>query len=119
MEAHGASVNVGSFLGGNNVRQYAKGTSQGPASPAELDSMRTVVRWAMEGGAFGIATALIYPPATFASTEELIEALEGHGALRRRLHHPHAVRGRRGTWRPWTRPSASAPRGASRWRSTT
>jgi N-acyl-D-amino-acid deacylase len=53
---------------------YAKGASQGPASPAELDSMRTVVRWAMEGGAFGIATALIYPPATFASTEELIEA---------------------------------------------
>jgi N-acyl-D-amino-acid deacylase len=74
MEENGASVNVGSFLGGNNVRQYAKGTSQGPASPAELDSMRTVVRWAMEGGAFGIATALIYPPATFASTEELIEA---------------------------------------------
>jgi N-acyl-D-amino-acid deacylase len=74
MEANGASVNVGSFLGGNNVRTYAKGASQGPASPAELDSMRTVVRWAMEGGAFGIATALIYPPATFASTTELIEA---------------------------------------------
>jgi N-acyl-D-amino-acid deacylase len=74
MEANGASVNVGSFLGGTNVRTYAKGASQGPASPAELDSMRTVVRWAMEGGAFGIATALIYPPATFASTEELIEA---------------------------------------------
>jgi N-acyl-D-amino-acid deacylase len=36
--------------------------------------MREVVRWAMEGGAFGIATALIYPPATFATTEELIEA---------------------------------------------
>ncbi|MGH7504290.1 MAG: N-acyl-D-amino-acid deacylase family protein, partial [Longimicrobiales bacterium] len=40
----------------------------------ELDSMRKVVRWAMEGGAFGIATALIYPPANFATTEELIEA---------------------------------------------
>jgi dihydroorotase/N-acyl-D-amino-acid deacylase len=74
MESRGASVNVGSFLGGTNVRMYAKGASQGPASPAELDSMRTVVQWAMEGGAFGIATALIYPPATFASTEELIEA---------------------------------------------
>jgi N-acyl-D-amino-acid deacylase len=74
MEANGASVNVGSFLGGTNVRTYAKGASQGPASAAELDSMRTVVRWAMEGGAFGIATALIYPPATFASTTELIEA---------------------------------------------
>jgi dihydroorotase/N-acyl-D-amino-acid deacylase len=36
--------------------------------------MRKVVRWAMEGGAFGIATALIYPPANFATTEELVEA---------------------------------------------
>ena len=74
MEEHGAAVNVASFLGGNNVRQYAKGTSQGAPSAAELDSMRKVVRWAMEGGALGIATALIYPPATFATTEELIEA---------------------------------------------
>lgn len=74
MEEHGASVNVGSFLGGNNVREYAKGQSQGPPTAAELDSMRKVVRWAMEGGAFGIATALIYPPATFAGTDELIEA---------------------------------------------
>ncbi len=76
MEAHGASVNVGSFLGGNNVRQYAKGMSQGAPNAAELDSMRKVVRWAMEGGAFGIATALIYPPANFATTEELIEAAQ-------------------------------------------
>jgi dihydroorotase/N-acyl-D-amino-acid deacylase len=74
MEEHGAAVNVGSFLGGNNVREYAKGMAQGAPTPAELDSMRKVVRWAMEGGAFGIATALIYPPANFATTEELIEA---------------------------------------------
>ena len=74
MEEHGAAVNVASFLGGNNVRQYAKGTSQGAPSATELDSMRKVVRWAMEGGALGIATALIYPPATFATTEELVEA---------------------------------------------
>ncbi len=74
MEEHGAAVNVASFLGGNNVRQYAKGTSLGAPTPAELDSMRKVVRWAMEGGALGIATALIYPPASFATTEELIEA---------------------------------------------
>jgi N-acyl-D-amino-acid deacylase len=73
MEAHGASVNVGSFLGGSNVRMYGRGSSQGAATPSELDSMRKVVRWAMEGGAFGIATALIYPPATFASTAELVE----------------------------------------------
>jgi dihydroorotase/N-acyl-D-amino-acid deacylase len=74
MEEHGASVNIGSFLGGDNVRQYAKGMTRGAPTPAELDSMRKVVRWAMEGGAFGIATALIYPPSTFATTGELIEA---------------------------------------------
>src|SRR5690606_30002707 len=74
MEEHGASVNVGAFLGGDNVRSYAMGMRQGTPSAAELDSMRKVVRWAMEGGAFGIATALIYPPANFASTEELVEA---------------------------------------------
>jgi N-acyl-D-amino-acid deacylase len=74
MEEHGASVNFGSFLGGDNVRTYAKGASQGAPTAAELDSMRKVVRWAMEGGAFGLATALIYPPSTFAASPELIEA---------------------------------------------
>jgi dihydroorotase/N-acyl-D-amino-acid deacylase len=74
MEAHGNAVNVGSFLGASNVRQYAKGTAQGVPNAAELDSMRKVVRWAMEGGAYGIASALIYPPGNFATTEELVEA---------------------------------------------
>jgi N-acyl-D-amino-acid deacylase len=73
MEAYGASANVGSFVGGSTIRAYGKGQAMGPATPAELDSMRTAVRWAMEEGAFGIATALIYPPGNFASTEELIE----------------------------------------------
>ena len=73
MQAHGGSVNFGSFLGADNIRRYGKGSMQGPATAAELDSMRKIVRWAMRDGAFGIASALIYPPATFASTEELIE----------------------------------------------
>jgi dihydroorotase/N-acyl-D-amino-acid deacylase len=74
MATHGASVNVASFLGGDNVRTYAKGETMGPPNAAELDSMRKMVRWAMEGGALGFATALIYPPSNFATTEELIEA---------------------------------------------
>ncbi|HSL72378.1 MAG TPA: D-aminoacylase [Longimicrobiales bacterium] len=74
MEQHGASVNFGSFLGGDNVRTYAMGYAQGAPNAEQLDSMRKVVRWAMEGGAFGIATALIYPPANFATTTELVEA---------------------------------------------
>lgn len=73
MELHGNSVNVGSFLGAGTVRVFGKGEAQGPATAAELDTMRAVVRRAMEDGAFGIGSALIYPPGNYASTEELIE----------------------------------------------
>lgn len=73
MHANGPSANVGSFVGGGTIRVYGKGEAMGPATLAELDSMRRAVRWAMEDGAFGIATALIYPPGNFASPEELIE----------------------------------------------
>ncbi len=73
MEEHGVSPNVGSFVGGSTVRAYAKGMEIGPPTPAELDTMRAVMRRAMEDGAFGIATALVYPPGNFATTEELIE----------------------------------------------
>jgi dihydroorotase/N-acyl-D-amino-acid deacylase len=73
MEANGVSPNIGSFVGASTIRMYGKGQAVGPATPAELDSMRTAVRWAMEGGAFGVGSALIYPPGNFASTEELIE----------------------------------------------
>ena len=73
MEQHHASVNVGSFVGAGTVRAYAKGMSPGPATPAEVDTMRRVVRDAMRDGAFGVGSALIYPPGNYASTEELIE----------------------------------------------
>jgi dihydroorotase/N-acyl-D-amino-acid deacylase len=73
MERHTASVNIGSFLGAGGVRQYAKNMAQGAPTPAELDTMRLVVHDAMRDGAFGLASALIYPPGNYASTEELIE----------------------------------------------
>ncbi len=73
MRRHGTAVNVGSFLGAGTVRAYAKGMAEGPATPAELDTMRRVVRDAMSDGALGVASALIYPPGSYASTEELIE----------------------------------------------
>ncbi len=73
MQRHGTSANFGSFIGATTVRMYAKGSAQGAANPAELDTMRAVVRNGMRDGAFGVASALIYPPGTFASTEELIE----------------------------------------------
>jgi dihydroorotase/N-acyl-D-amino-acid deacylase len=73
MERHTASVNVGSFIGAGGVRQYAKNMAEGAPTAAELDTMRLVVRQAMRDGAFGLASALIYPPGNYASTEELIE----------------------------------------------
>jgi N-acyl-D-amino-acid deacylase len=73
MEQHHGSVNVGSFVGAGTVRAYAKGMTAGAATPAELDTMRRVVADAMRDGAFGVGSALIYPPGSYASTEELIE----------------------------------------------
>ena len=73
MERHGTAVNVGSFLGAGTVRAYAKGMAEGAPTPAEVDTMRRVVRDAMRDGAFGVASALIYPPGSYAATEELIE----------------------------------------------
>jgi len=73
MEKHTASVNFGSFVGAGTVRAYAKGMTEGHANPAELDTMRRVVRDAMLDGAFGVGSALIYPPGNYASTSELIE----------------------------------------------
>jgi len=73
MERHGNAVNVGSFIGAATVREYVMGRAQGAPNAAQLDSMRRVVRDAMQDGAFGIASALIYPPGSYATTGELIE----------------------------------------------
>ncbi len=75
MEANGVSPNVGSFVGATTIRVYGKGEAAGPATEAELDTMRAAVRRAMEDGAFGVASALIYPPGAFASTDELAEVV--------------------------------------------
>ena len=73
MGRHPNSVNVGSYLGAATVRAYAMGQRKGEPTAAELETMRTVVRAAMQDGAFGISSALIYPPGSYATTRELIE----------------------------------------------
>jgi N-acyl-D-amino-acid deacylase len=73
MKRHGTSTNFGSFVGAATVRMYVKGMAMGSPTDAEIKEMRRLVQNAMEDGAFGIASALIYPPGSFATTEELIE----------------------------------------------
>jgi N-acyl-D-amino-acid deacylase len=73
LEQRGVSCNVASFLGAATVREYVIGFEDKQPTPQQLDQMRELVRQAMEDGALGIGSALIYPPAFFAKTEELIE----------------------------------------------
>jgi dihydroorotase/N-acyl-D-amino-acid deacylase len=75
-EGRGVSVNVGSFIGGSTVREYGKGYDLGEATAAELETMRRVIAEAMEDGAFGLASALIYPPGAFAGMDELAALCE-------------------------------------------
>ena len=84
MQAHGTSPNVGSFIGAATVRVYAKGQAIGKPDAGELDTMRAVVRRAMQDGAFGIGSALIYPPGNYATTDELVEmakAMSPYGGI--------------------------------------
>ena len=73
LERRGISPNVASFVGAATVREHVLGLENRPPTPAELERMKVLVAQAMEEGALGLTTALIYTPATFASTEELIE----------------------------------------------
>jgi N-acyl-D-amino-acid deacylase len=68
----GVSPNVASFIGAATPRVYVMGRANRAPTAAELDEMRGVVRQAMDEGAIGIASALIYAPGAYASTDELI-----------------------------------------------
>ncbi len=73
LEDRGIATNVGSFVGATTVRIHEIGYEDRPATAEELDRMRALVRHAMEEGAFGLGSSLIYTPAFYAPTEELIE----------------------------------------------
>jgi len=76
LENRGISPNIASFIGAATPREYVIGHEDRPATPEELEEMRTLVRGAMEDGALGVASALIYPPGSFAGTAELIALAE-------------------------------------------
>ena len=73
LEKRGVSCNVASFIGATTIRENVIGFEDKQPTPEQLDEMRELVRKEMEAGALGIGTSLIYPPAFYAKTEELIE----------------------------------------------
>lgn len=73
LEKKGVACNIASFVGATSVRVHEVGYENRAPTPAELENMKALVRQAMEEGAVGLGASLIYAPAFYASTEEIIE----------------------------------------------
>ncbi|MDH5239994.1 MAG: D-aminoacylase, partial [Gammaproteobacteria bacterium] len=73
LENKGVSPNVASFVGATTLRIHEIGFDDRPPTPDELENMKALTRQAMKEGAMGLGSSLIYPPAFFASTDELVE----------------------------------------------
>ena len=73
LEKNGISMNFGTYYGATQARVAVVGQDARDPSPDELAKMRSIVETAMKAGALGVSTALIYPPASYSKTEELIE----------------------------------------------
>jgi N-acyl-D-amino-acid deacylase len=76
LEERGISPNVASYVGATTLRIHEVGYDDRDPSPAELARMQDLVRQAMRDGALGVGSSLIYAPASYASTEELIALVE-------------------------------------------
>ncbi len=73
VERHGTSANIASFIGATTLRIHTVGFQNRRPTPEELETMRRLVRQEMQAGALGIGSSLIYAPAFYADTQELIE----------------------------------------------
>ena len=73
MTRRGISCNVASFVGATTLRMHAIGMDNRPPSSKELEEMKILAAQAMEEGALGIGASLIYAPASYSSTDELVE----------------------------------------------
>ena len=76
LEDKGVSTNLASFVGATTVRIHELGFEDRAPTPEELDRMRALVRTAMEEGALGVGSSLIYAPAFYADSDELIALCE-------------------------------------------
>ena len=79
LEQRGVSPNVASFVGATTVRVHEIGYEDRPPTAAELDRMRELVRQSMREGALGVGSSLIYAPAFYADTEELVALTSAAG----------------------------------------
>lgn len=73
LEKQGSGVNLATFVGATQVREYVVGFDNRPPTPAELEKMKQLVADAMQAGALGLSTSLQYVPARFAKTDEIVE----------------------------------------------
>ena len=73
LERQGISINFGSYFSETQARVAVLGMSARKPNAAELDRMRAIMDTAMRGGAMGMTTALIYPPSSYSTTDELVE----------------------------------------------
>jgi N-acyl-D-amino-acid deacylase len=91
LERTRTSVNVVPLVGQGMIRSAVMGYRAGPATPDQMQQMHALVHEAMDSGAFGISTGLIYPPGSFTSTDELVDVMQPVGE-RQGLYFSH-VRG--------------------------
>ena len=73
LEKQGAGINLGTFVGATQVREYVIGYDDRPPTAAELEQMKKLVADAMKDGGLGVSTSLQYVPARFAKTDEIVE----------------------------------------------
>src|SRR5437016_811757 len=73
LDQQGAGINLGTFVGATQVREYVIGYDNRPPTTAELEQMKKLAADAMKDGALGVSTSLQYVPARFAKTDEIVE----------------------------------------------
>ncbi len=73
LEVNRSAINLATFVGATQVRGYVIGYENREPTPQELEAMKQLVREAMQQGALGLSTSLVYAPAAYAKTQELIE----------------------------------------------
>jgi dihydroorotase/N-acyl-D-amino-acid deacylase len=73
LEKTGSGLNLGTFVGATQVREYVIGYDDRPPTATELERMKKLIAEAMQDGALGVSTSLQYVPARFAKTDEIVE----------------------------------------------